>query len=327
MPGIAVVTEETNDAWNGSNNLDGYEVAKFNQYSVDVENLMASKKYNGQHWDSSEVLPSQLQAQLCEVVQITGNKKGLEASEDLISSQILIEYKGKVMLREQYDKENMFFKRVHPFVLFYSGFEGLDICIDANTYGNDARYVRRSCTPNAEVQHVVENGRIHFYVYSSKGISKGAEITIPFDFNYQECNYGVECACSKASCPVARFYSRKEEKLSRKKRSSKSSSLVDPKQVGEVKSNNSVRLAGTKRRRVTPLKLLTTTNKQEQIQVSSPPPTRRSAPQLCKVYPRLQKILNCCLANLKPSAVPPHLPSSFRNILWTVSLKIMTTRK
>lgn len=39
----------------------------------------------------------------------------------------------------------------HPFVLFYSKFEDLDLCVDASSYGNDARYVRRSCTPNAEV--------------------------------------------------------------------------------------------------------------------------------------------------------------------------------
>ncbi len=40
----------------------------------------------------------------------------------------------------------------HPHVLFYSKFEDLDLCVDASSYGNDARYVRRSCTPNAEVR-------------------------------------------------------------------------------------------------------------------------------------------------------------------------------
>ena len=37
--------------------------------------------------------------------------QGLEVLESVRSNQPLIEYKGKVMLREQYDKENIFFKR------------------------------------------------------------------------------------------------------------------------------------------------------------------------------------------------------------------------
>ena len=41
--------------------------------------------------------------------------------------------------------------RLQPFVLFYKDFESLDLCVNAESYGNDARYVRRSCTPNARV--------------------------------------------------------------------------------------------------------------------------------------------------------------------------------
>ncbi len=37
--------------------------------------------------------------------------QGLEAAEDVSCDRPLIEYKGKVMLREQYDKENVFFKQ------------------------------------------------------------------------------------------------------------------------------------------------------------------------------------------------------------------------
>lgn len=38
-----------------------------------------------------------------------------------------------------------------PYVLFYSKLDGLDLCVDSRTFGNEARFVRRSCTPNAEV--------------------------------------------------------------------------------------------------------------------------------------------------------------------------------
>jgi hypothetical protein len=33
---------------------------------------------------------------------------------------------------------------------------------------------------------VVENGNLRFYIYSSRCISKGAELTIPFDFSYKD---------------------------------------------------------------------------------------------------------------------------------------------
>ena len=63
-------------------------------------------------FQSPEFSPrEQLRVQLCSVAQISVTSKGLEATEDLACDRPLIEYKGKVMLREQYDKENVFFKQ------------------------------------------------------------------------------------------------------------------------------------------------------------------------------------------------------------------------
>lgn len=42
--------------------------------------------------------------------------------------------------------------RPYPFVLFYSKFDGLEMCVDARSFGNEARFIRRSCTPNSEVR-------------------------------------------------------------------------------------------------------------------------------------------------------------------------------
>lgn len=43
-----------------------------------------------------------------------------------------------------------------PFLFLYRlQRENTSICVDATTYGNDARFVRRSCKPNAEV--IIEN--------------------------------------------------------------------------------------------------------------------------------------------------------------------------
>lgn len=46
----------------------------------------------------------------------------------------------------------IFFCRLNPFVLFYSKYDDMDICIDATSYGNIARFIRRSCKANAEVR-------------------------------------------------------------------------------------------------------------------------------------------------------------------------------
>jgi len=37
--------------------------------------------------------------------------KGLEACEDILTNEPLIEYVGRVMLRDQYDKDNLFYHR------------------------------------------------------------------------------------------------------------------------------------------------------------------------------------------------------------------------
>ena len=51
----------------------------------------------------------------------------------------------------------IFYCRLNPFVLFYSKYDDMDICIDATSYGNIARFIRRSCKANAEVSHNSES--------------------------------------------------------------------------------------------------------------------------------------------------------------------------
>lgn len=50
----------------------------------------------------------------------------------------------------------LFHFRPYPFVLFYSKFDGLEMCVDARSFGNEARFIRRSCTPNAEVRTIMK---------------------------------------------------------------------------------------------------------------------------------------------------------------------------
>ncbi|XP_078275813.1 inactive histone-lysine N-methyltransferase 2E isoform X5 [Rhinoraja longicauda] len=193
--------------------MDRYEEADGNQYSEDIQNILEAHRLALEIGDGHEKMEvvgrSDLMTNLAAIKppvesQVQKNKKILKATKDLLPDTFIIEYRGKFMLREQFEANGHFFKRPYPFVLFYSNFRGLEMCVDARTFGNEARFVRRSCIPNSEVRHKIEDGMIHLHIYSKGSIPKGTEITIGFDFDYGNCKYKVDCACLKGNpdCPV-----------------------------------------------------------------------------------------------------------------------------
>ncbi|XP_077132403.1 histone-lysine N-methyltransferase SETD5 isoform X1 [Ranitomeya variabilis] len=214
--------ENTTEGWENRIRLwtDQYEEAFTNQYSADMQNLLerhvrANKDLVGKAELSetikktelscnNTVVGSQMQFHLGRVARVQKHRKILRASKDLPVNTLVIEYRGKVMLRQQFEVNGHFFKKPYPFVLFYSKFNGLEMCVDARTFGNDARFIRRSCTPNAEVRHVIADGMVHLCIYAIAAIAKDTEVTIAFDFEYSNCSYKVDCACHKGNrnCPV-----------------------------------------------------------------------------------------------------------------------------
>nr|XP_055046619.1 inactive histone-lysine N-methyltransferase 2E [Misgurnus anguillicaudatus] len=182
--------------------MERYEEASSNQYSEEVRILLRVKEAR----DGKTLAYNTHTAAFKPPVEshIQKNKRILKAVRDLAADSLIIEYRGKVMLRQQFEANGYFFKRPYPFVLFYSKFDGLEMCVDARSFGNEARFIRRSCTPNAEVRHVIEDGMLHLYIYSLRSILKGSEITIGFDYDYGSCKYKVDCACLKGNleCPV-----------------------------------------------------------------------------------------------------------------------------
>ncbi|XP_040348002.1 histone-lysine N-methyltransferase SETD5 isoform X2 [Herpailurus yagouaroundi] len=214
--------ENTTEGWENRIRLwtDQYEEAFTNQYSADVQNaleqhLHSSKEFVGKPAIldtinktelacNNTVIGSQMQLQLGRVTRVQKHRKILRAARDLALDTLIIEYRGKVMLRQQFEVNGHFFKKPYPFVLFYSKFNGVEMCVDARTFGNDARFIRRSCTPNAEVRHMIADGMIHLCIYAVSAITKDAEVTIAFDYEYSNCNYKVDCACHKGNrnCPI-----------------------------------------------------------------------------------------------------------------------------
>ncbi|KAG2469559.1 inactive histone-lysine N-methyltransferase 2E isoform X2 [Polypterus senegalus] len=196
--------------------MDCYEEANSNQYSEDVQNLIAMDlgETDGSHklpttTSNHSIFKPPVESQLQK------NKRILKAAKDLPPDTLIIEYRGKFMLRQQFEANGFFFKRPYPFVLFYSKFHGLEMCVDSRTFGNEARFIRRSCLPNSEVRHVVEDRTLHLYIYSLRHIPRGTEITIGFDFDYGSCKYKVDCACLKGNpdCPILKHNTEPTENL------------------------------------------------------------------------------------------------------------------
>ncbi|KAI1890457.1 hypothetical protein AGOR_G00153900 [Albula goreensis] len=215
---------------------DQYEEAFANQYSADVQTLLqlhraASKAAEGKAPTvaamdtinrtelacNNTVIGSQMQLQLGRVTRVQKHRKILRAARDLEPDTLIIEYRGKVMLKQQFEVNGHFFKKPYPFVLFYSKFNEVEMCVDARTFGNDARFIRRSCTPNAEVRHMIAEGMIHLCIYAVTHITKDCEVTIGFDYEFNSCNYKVDCACHKGNqnCPVQKHNLSPPEQLLR----------------------------------------------------------------------------------------------------------------
>ncbi|KAA3673262.1 uncharacterized protein DEA37_0013609 [Paragonimus westermani] len=151
----------------------------------------------------------------CQVVNFDFNRKGLVASEDLHPRDAIVEYRGLCMLLSEYNELHDYRKHYNPFVLFYKNWPKLALCVDARKFGNEARFIRRSCTPNCEVRHFLSNRgdvgsgtnpRIQLVLFATRPITRSTELTLPFDFDYTTCRYLVKCACARKACPVARWF-------------------------------------------------------------------------------------------------------------------------
>ncbi|KAG5830609.1 hypothetical protein ANANG_G00312500 [Anguilla anguilla] len=261
--------------------MEQYEEAKSNQYSEDMQLLLRVKETR----DAKSLTCSTHTAAFKPPAQsqVQRNRRILRAVCDLAPNALIMEYRGKFMLRQQFEANGCFFKRPYPFVLFYSKFHGLEVCVDARSFGNEARFVRRSCTPNAEVRHVIEDGTLRLYIYSLRHIGKGSEVTIGFDYDYGNCKYQVDCACLRGSphCPVLRQSAEPTENLgsgndARRRRASRDRV---PSREGEVTQNQNITLdcdiangnakgkapSDAKHRRLSPLRLSISNNQEPEL--------------------------------------------------------------
>ncbi|KAG0258448.1 hypothetical protein BGZ95_004982, partial [Linnemannia exigua] len=113
---------------------------------------------------------------------------GLFAESNIGVGRFMIEFKGEVSLKSTYklDTINQYsiLATPKPFVLFHPH---IDLVVDARRSGNDARFVRRSCSPNTEIKSIVVPGvqdqTVHLGLFAKVPIAKGQEITLDWDWN------------------------------------------------------------------------------------------------------------------------------------------------
>lgn len=133
---------------------------------------------------STRQLPSELQQGAYSKSDNKSVRKGVFADTFIPANQFLTEITGDIILKSEYkfDPRNDFVMLGTPrsHVFFYPT---IDLCVDARSRGNDARFVRRSCHPNAELRGILvpnaaKDHTVHLGLFTKSDIQKGQEITI-----------------------------------------------------------------------------------------------------------------------------------------------------
>lgn len=116
------------------------------------------------------------------------HNSSIYATSNIPSGRYLMEITGDILLKSEFkfDPANDFVLLGTPLshIMFYPT---LDVCIDTRQFGNKAKYIRRSCHPNAELRNIiVPNGKedktVHLGLFARHSIERGEEVTIGWNW-------------------------------------------------------------------------------------------------------------------------------------------------
>ncbi|XP_057663470.1 uncharacterized protein LOC130898292 isoform X1 [Diorhabda carinulata] len=183
--------------------IEKYEEAVTNHYSPELRARISSIRVNGIHSDSNIQFDSTVHK--CRVhTQPLTEIKYLVATVNLAPNTPVVELRGKYMLSTQHRNSGgslttrQHSQRPGPFLFFYRLHkDNTEVCVDTRTYGNSARFIRRSCKPNAELRHCIEKGVLHIYVVSTMSVDKNCELTIKHESHDLAAvgTTSIACAC------------------------------------------------------------------------------------------------------------------------------------
>jgi len=123
-----------------------------------------------------------------------GLGRGLFALHDIQKGEFIIEYTGRRISTAYADtlKTRYLFEIDQTWT------------IDGSETSNVARYINHACNPNSECE--VEDGQI--YIYATRNIKKGEEITIDYgDEYFDEFIRPIGCKCNTCSSIKPMLYS------------------------------------------------------------------------------------------------------------------------
>lgn len=186
--------------------IEKYEEAVTNHYSPELRARISSLRVNGAHSDLTMQFDSTVHK--CRVhTQPLTEIKYLVSTVNLPPNTPVIELRGKYMLSTQHRNSGgslttrQHSQRPGPFLFFYRLHkDNTEVCVDTRTYGNAARFIRRSCRPNAELRHCIEKGVLHLYIVSIINVEKNFELTIKHE-SHDLAAIGttqIACACGNA---------------------------------------------------------------------------------------------------------------------------------
>ncbi|XP_018575451.1 uncharacterized protein LOC108914194 isoform X2 [Anoplophora glabripennis] len=246
--------DENHDTWSSHlpqlrQWIEKYEEAVTNHYSPELRARISSIRVNSAHSDLNMQFDPTVSK--CRVhTQPLTEIKYLVSTVHLSPNSPVVELRGKYMLSTQHRNSGgslttrQHSQRPGPFLFFYRLHkDNTEVCVDTRTYGNSARFIRRSCKPNAELRHCIEKGVLHLYIVSITTVERNCELTIKHE-SHDLAAIGttqIACACGNAEqCAVNKSTIKKNNEtseLQRKRRGRRtvSSSLPEADPPKEVK--------------------------------------------------------------------------------------------
>lgn len=127
--------------------------------------------------------------------------RGVFADTSFPEGTRIIEYTGKRISHEEADAQSRDddpSREHHTFLFAVDN----DVCIDAASGGNEARFINHSCAPNCEV--VIEDGRV--FIHALRDIARGEELVYDYWYTTDE-SYSMSelrriypCGCRTPKC-------------------------------------------------------------------------------------------------------------------------------
>lgn len=190
--------------------IDNYEEAVTNHYSPELRARISNIRINGAHSDLMCNIDSAVHK--CKVQTLGPGIKCLVATNNLPPDTPVIELRGKYMLSTQHRTMShggslmTRQQRPGPLLFFYRlQKDNTEVCVDTRTYGNVARFVRRSCKPNAELRHCIEKGVLHLYIVTTSQVEKNIELTIKHESHDLAVAGSTEISCACGNFELCLF--------------------------------------------------------------------------------------------------------------------------